>query len=163
MNMVTKPSKFKPKYIKLIPKYIEQCEDEIYEFQKMSGKTDGFEEKLKVNLPSVEGYCIYLKVPRSSLYEWRKENKEFKMALEQIDVAQKNVLMNKGLSGHYNPIIAKLILGVNHNMREKMDLTTDDKEIKGGAISEKQIARIAERAIARIAGRNANGDKPSST
>lgn len=140
-------SKYSPKYIKKIDKYLEKCEDETRIFQKMSGKTDGFEEKYNVNLPSVEGFCIYIKVPRRTVYHWKLDNKEFEEALEKIEVIQKKRLMENGLSGKYSPVIAKFLLSANHGLKEKTDMTSDDKPI--GAFNDEQIDRIAERITAR--------------
>lgn len=141
------PTTYKPKYIKLIDKYIKECNDKIYDYHKLSGKTEGYEEKITVTLPTVEGFCIYIKTHRQTVYKWKKANPKFKEALERIEVVQKQRLMEKGLSGHYSPVIAKLLLSSNHGMKEKTDVTSDDEPI--GTFDDKTIDRIAERITSR--------------
>jgi len=138
---------FKPKYIKLVDVYLKKAKDKEYTFQKMSGRTDGFEEKVKVKLPTIERYCQFIKVPRQTVYDWIDAHADFKMALDKILVEQKARLMEKGLSERYNPIMAKFLLSANHGLREKSDLTTDEKPI--GVFNDEQIDRIAERITSR--------------
>jgi hypothetical protein len=72
-------------------------------------------------IPSVEGLSIFLQVARKTIYNWAKdENKtEFLHTLDQINVVQKKVLLEKGLKGDFNSNITKLALG-NHGMSEKI-------------------------------------------
>lgn len=151
-------NEYTPKYIKRVDKYIKMCVDEIYHFHKQSGKIDGYEEKIRVNLPSVEGFAIHVKRARSTIYKWKEEQPDFAEALERIEVSQKKIVMDKGLSGHYNPVIAKLILTTNHGMREGLDITSAGKPT--GAFSDEQVDRIAERITAR---KGVSSDTPSET
>lgn len=72
-------------------------------------------------IPSVEGLAEYLDVSRKIIYIWAKdeEKEEFLHTLDKIEVKQKKVLINKGLTGDFNSNIAKLALG-NHGMSEKL-------------------------------------------
>lgn len=110
--------------------YLAQCHDEEIEFHKTRGdKSNSYERKLKVNLPSVEGLSIYLGVHRDTLYEWSKEHPEFSDTLDEVLKLQKKVVLEKGLSGDYNPLIAKLVLSANHGMRDKTDITSDGERL----------------------------------
>jgi hypothetical protein len=76
---------------------------------------------LEVKLPKREGFAIFLRVTRQTLDNWSKEHTEFFDALSKIDLEQKERLINSGLSGAYNPTIAKLVLSANHGMVEKSE------------------------------------------
>ena len=95
---------------------------------KEVGKQKTYEKKIKVNLPLIEGFALFIDVDKTTLYDWEKKHKEFSHALNKIRTEQQKRLMYSGLSGEYNPVIAKLVLSANHGMREKSDLTTDGKE-----------------------------------
>lgn len=121
-----RPTKYKKEYIAKIAEYLKTCVDEEFDWTKSTsdsskGSSESWEHRIKVHLPSIEGFATYLNVDRNTIYNWADENKDFLRALEKIEVEQKKVVLAKGLSGDYNPTIAKLILSANHNMREKVD------------------------------------------
>lgn len=126
-----RPTDYSPEILEAAQKYLSSCKDE--EEQQVVGLsakgTELYRNKLKVNLPSVEGLAATLKVHRDTLYEWAKHYPEFSDTLEDIKAEQKKRLMDKGLSGDYNPTIAKLILSANHDMREKTDVTTGGESL----------------------------------
>ena len=64
---------------------------------------------------------------------------DFLHALEKIENLQGKILQNKGLLGEFNPTITKLMLSANHGMREKSDITSDDKPIEGNTITFKNF------------------------
>lgn len=128
--MAKPESQYEPKYITQIDKYLKLRADEEYEFHKTRGdKSDSYEKRIRVKLPSIEGFAIFLGVSRKTLYNWRDEQPDFAEALDRILVEQKQRLIDMGLSGDYSPTIAKLILSSNHGMREGHDLTSDNKPI----------------------------------
>lgn len=107
--------------------------------EEFIGKADAYlkleqDKKKSVRLPTIEGFAGFIGVNKTTLYEWAKDHVEFSNALTKILTEQQKRLVNKGLSGDYNSTIAKLVLSANHGMREKSDLTTDGKEIKGNEI-----------------------------
>ena len=120
MVEIGRPTEYKEEYIALVDEYLNSCNDE--------GKT--------VKLPSKEGFIIWLKkekkikICRATLYNWAEEHEEFLDTLEEIDIEQKEKLQGKGLSGEYNSTIAKLMLSSNHGMKEKTDMTSDNKPIQ---------------------------------
>lgn len=115
-----RPSKYDPKYIESVSTYLEE-------------HIDTRDEKAHtVKLPTIEGFARYIDVDKTTLYDWERDHPEFSHALGHIRTEQQERLLNKGLSGDYNPTIAKLILSSNHGMREKTDtdITTGGKAIQ---------------------------------
>ncbi|MFA6897235.1 MAG: terminase small subunit [Patescibacteria group bacterium] len=124
--MAGRPTKFKKIFIKKVDEYLEECQDEEIERVKQENAEKGYqmlEHRLKVKLPTIEGFARFIGVNKTSLYEWEKNHEEFSNSLEKIKTEQKERLMNSGLSGDYNPTIAKLILSSNHDMHEKSELS----------------------------------------
>lgn len=131
-NKVGRPSKYDPAYCLKVDEYLELMQDEDVKVVKQSSdKYEMFDNKLKVKLPTLDGFARFIGVPRSTMFDWKDEFKEFSDSLEKILVEQKQRLLDNGLSGDYNPTIAKLILSSNHNMADKnqTDLTSGGKEI----------------------------------
>lgn len=120
-----RPTKYGPKILKKVQEYIEKCKDDEYIFQKMSGKTDGFEEKIRTHLPTLAGLALYLGIDKDTVQEWGKEKPEFSVSLSRIKQMQEQILIDNGLSNRYNPLIAKLILSSNHGYREGKDITSN--------------------------------------
>lgn len=104
------------------------------------------------DLPTVAGLAIYLKVARSSIYEWADDKKsklgsQFSDTLEAILARQQYMLQGKALKGEYNAAIAKMLLNVNHDMveRTKTDVTTDGEKITNpyGQLSVTDLRKLA--------------------
>lgn len=135
MNNVGRPTEYKDEYINKVDEYLSVCQDEeVQEVIGLSAKgTELYKNKLKVNIPTIEGFAVFLGVSKKSLYNWGDNNSEFLHALGKIEAEQKKRLINSGLSGDYNPTIAKLILSANHGMKEKteQDITSGGKSIGG--------------------------------
>lgn len=130
-----RPTKYTDEINTKAQEYLKQCQDQEYEFHKTRGdRSDTYEEKVRVSLPTIEGLALYLGVNRDSLYEWKGKHKEFSDTLHDILAEQSKRLQEGALSGRYNPLIAKLILSANHGMKEKSDITSDDKPIQGNTI-----------------------------
>lgn len=133
MNTVGRPTEYNEDIISKSMEYIESCVDEIDEFHKTRGeKSDSYDRLVEVKLPTIEGLAVYLKVARSTVYKWAEEKPEFSDILEQLQSIQAERLINNGLNGNYNPIIAKLIL-MKHGYKEKIDtdITSGGKSIGG--------------------------------
>ena len=115
---VGRPTKYKPEFCQEADEYL---------------KTVGKEQ---MHLPKIESFAIRLGVSKDSLYEWAKLYPEFSDSLKKILLAQAQQLIDDGIYGgkEVNATIVKLLLQNNHGMRERTDLTTDDKEIKGVVI-----------------------------
>lgn len=125
-----RPNEYQEEYVKKVDEYLASCVDEEYDWTKTDGKLlTTFEHRVKVRLPTIEGFAIFIGVSKKSLYNWAAIHSDFLHALDKIETEQKQRLLEKGLAGEYNPTIAKLILSANHGMREKSDITTDGKSL----------------------------------
>ena len=111
--------------------YIDQCEDEFYDYVKSDGeKSTSWEQKVRAKIPTVEGLSLYLGVNRDTVFEWAKHHQVFSDSLADLVNKQKQMLISGGLGGYYNPTIAKLILSANHGMIERTDVTSDGKRVE---------------------------------
>ncbi len=138
-----RPSEYSDDVLNQVDLYLSKCKDKKYTFHKTVGlKSDTYEQRITVNLPSIEGFAKFLGVSRKTLYNWRDEHSDFAEKLDDILAEQQRRLVNNGLSGDYNSTISKLILSSNHGMRERVDATTDDQPFS--SFSDEQIKRIAQ-------------------
>lgn len=111
--------------------YIDKCIDEIEEYHKTRGKkSDTYERRVRVKLPTIEGLAVYLGITRETVYAWEKEEgkEQFSYILARLRAEQAQKLIDNGLSGDYNPTIAKVLL-TKHGYREGLDQTTDGKAL----------------------------------
>lgn len=121
-----RPSTYTPenKWPDKIKKYLEGCVDTQ---TKVGESAKGWPLMQKiVNLPTVEGLADFLDLSKETIYAWASEanaetgeKMEFVDAIRIIKARQAKQLINKGLSGEYNPLIAKLLLSANHGMAEE--------------------------------------------
>lgn len=97
-----RPTKYTPQIIGEINKYL----------------TDAIPQNMKI--PTIEGIALKLGINKTTLYEWAEKYPEFSNALEKLKMMQKESLTEIGIFGgkEINAAIVKLLLEVNHNMRE---------------------------------------------
>lgn len=125
-NKRGRPTEYKEEYIQEADAYLEESQDEYDEFHKTRGdNTNSYERLVRVRLPTIEGFCLRLDINKTTIYRWEKEHDEFSNALDKIRKEQKDRLIKSGLSGDYNPTIAKLVLSANHGMAEKTETKID--------------------------------------
>jgi hypothetical protein len=140
---MARPSEYKKEYIKKVDEYLEIHQDEEVQVVKQSSeKYEMFDNKLKVDLPTIEGFALFLGVNKTSLYEWEKKDDEFSNALDKIRTEQHNRLINNGLSGDYNSTIAKLVLSSNHGYKERSDYTSNEKELIPNAEAKERAEQV---------------------
>jgi hypothetical protein len=120
-----RPTEYSPEILNKVREYIDSCSDDM--------QVMGDDKKtvvLTVNLPTIEGLAYHLKLHKDTIYAWRKDEdkREFSDLIEELLAKQAKELVNKGLSGRYNPTIAKVLL-TKHGYREGIDQTTNDKDL----------------------------------
>lgn len=143
-----RPTDYKEEYIQKVEEYLEENQDkDVQELSGLSAKgTELYRNKTVVSLPTIEGFALFIGIPRRTVFDWKDKYPEFSHSLEKILAEQQKRLLNKGLSGDYNPTIAKLILSSNHGMREKTetDITTGGKPIENVSINGMKPEQIDE-------------------
>lgn len=82
--------------------------------------------------PSLVGLASYLNLNRTMLYSWKDSGKgQISDILDKINTEQQQVAWKNGLTGEYNPMLVKLLLG-KHGYHDKQDNTHSGPD--GGAI-----------------------------
>lgn len=138
-----RPTEYNQSILEKSKEYLKICVDEIEEYHKTRGeKSDGYERLVRVKIPTIEGLAVYLGITRPTVYDWIKIHPEFSYIIDELQAIQADRLLNNGLSGDYNPTIAKVLL-TKHGYREGIDQTTNDKDI----IPDKQSKEKAEEAL----------------
>ncbi len=124
-----RPTEYNEEMLKKAQEYIEMCNDDEIEKTKIGrGGGEVVEYKIKVKMPTKGGLARFLGVHRDTLYQWSKEYEQFSDIMEQLGAEQEDRLINNGLSGDYNPTIAKVLL-TKHGYREGIDATTNNKDV----------------------------------
>lgn len=74
-------------------------------------------------VPTVAGLAVHIGKSRETVYEWSKkeDRKEFSDILCQLMAKQEILLVNKGLSGEFNPAIDKMML-TKHGYSDKQEV-----------------------------------------
>lgn len=118
-----RPTKYTPEMVQEVDKYLE------------------FATRDNMHLPKIESLAIRLDVDKTTLYEWGKLYPEFSHALAKVMAYQAERLQDDGIYGgkEVNPTIVKLLLQNNHGMRERTDLTTNDKDLPTPIYSGKSV------------------------
>lgn len=124
---MARPVEYNETYLIKANEYITLCEDKEVE---QSLGNDRVEYKTKVKLPTKGGLANHLDVNRDTLYDWSSKYPEFSDIMERLGAEQEDRLINNGLSGDYNPTIAKVLL-TKHGYREGVDtdITSKGKEL----------------------------------
>jgi hypothetical protein len=138
-----RPIEYNQGYTEKAEEYLLSCEDEEIE----KGSEDRPVYSLKVKLPTKGGLAKYLGVARDTLYDWSSKYPEFSDIMESLSAEQEDKLINNGLSGDYNPTIAKVLL-TKHGYVDKQetDLTSAGKPliIPSELINKNDTAQLTE-------------------
>lgn len=106
--------------------YLDSCVDETKDvIIGQSDKFTSYKEKTIVKLPSIEGLARFLGISKDTIYQWEKIHPEFSDVINALRSEQAQRLVNMGLSGDYNPVIARLLLA-KHGYAERTELTGAD-------------------------------------
>lgn len=135
-NRGGRPTKYSKKIIEKAREYLDNCNDEYDEFHKTRGlKSNTYERIINVNIPTIEDLALYLKISRETVYDWRDKYSEFSDIVKEVQITQASRLIKGGLSGTYNPAIAKVLL-TKHGYRDAVDsdLTSGGEKISGVTI-----------------------------
>jgi len=130
---MARPTKYNEDIQKRADDYVVNCGNEFWNFEKTIGeKSNTYERKVKIKLPTNEGLGLHLDVADSTIYLWAEKHEMFSETLEKIKRLQKKMLIEHSLNGDYSPVIAKLMLSSNHGMREKVDtdITSKGEQLK---------------------------------
>jgi hypothetical protein len=121
---VGRPTIYWPHILEKAREYLKGSED----IEGRRVKTDGaqstsYEYYTKVKIPTIEGLAIYLNITKETLYDWARseDKKEFSDFVKVMLSEQANRLIEKWLSGEYNPSIVKLLLS-KHGYRETTEV-----------------------------------------
>jgi hypothetical protein len=123
---MARPTDYSEEILAKAEEYLNSCEDKEIEEEKKEG---WITYRTKAKLPTIEGLALYLRINRDTVYEWCKVHQEFADIISDLRAEQADRLINSGLSGDYNPTIAKVLL-TKHGYREGLEHTGDE----GGAI-----------------------------
>lgn len=125
---MARPTEYNESFITEARNYIKSCKDNV--------------KKKKVNIPTKGGLAVYLEVARDTLYDWSSKYPEFSDVMEELGSEQENRLINNGLSGTYNPTIAKVLL-TKHGYKEGAEIDHTSKGDKINNIPNENISQIA--------------------
>ncbi len=108
-----RPTEYKPQYPQQVIEYLKTC--------------GGSNQKL----PKRVDLALMFDCNEETLTEWGKVNSEFSAALTRVDAMQKGQLMDDGFYGgkEVNPRMGQFLLSANHGMKDRSDITTNDKEL----------------------------------
>lgn len=97
---------------------------------------------IKVNLPTIEGLARFLDINKTTIYAWRKEKEEFSNLIDGLLEEQATRLVNGGLTGSYNPTIAKVLLS-KHGYREGIEqMGKDGKDLIPETLTPEEKAKL---------------------
>lgn len=123
--MAGRPTEYSEEIVEKVKLYLESCVDEV--IQEVSGESEKFTKynnKLKVKLPTIEGLAVYIGIHKDTIYEWEKIHEQFSDVIALLRSKQAEALINNGLSGDYNPTIAKVLLS-KHGYKEEIKTDTE--------------------------------------
>ena len=125
---VGRPTKYKKNFVQEVSKYI---------------ATTGREQ---MELPTLQGFALWIDCSLDAIADWKKLYPDFSGALKKLMLKQATQLINDGIYGgkEVNSTIIKLLLQNNHGMKERVDNTTNDKDLPYNQFTDEQLNRVIE-------------------
>lgn len=106
--------------------YLKSCWDSYTEQQVTKwNNSDSYKYILNVELPTIEWFCDMFDYPTSTFKDWKKESEIISSSFDKLLRKQAIMLQNWSISSKYSPVIAKMLLNVNHGYKE-----VEKKEVK---------------------------------
>lgn len=130
--MAGRPNEYNIAYPQMIKDYVDSCVDEeVRRIVSEGEKSTSYQYRTKVNLPTIEGLSLYLKIHKDTIYDWEKQDLDplFSDALVYLRAEQGKRLINMGLSGDYVSPIAKVLLA-SHGYKDASTNAHTDGEGK---------------------------------
>ncbi len=110
-----RPTEYKPEMVEIARSYINT-------HYKENGE----------QIPTIAGLAFYLNTARSTIYDWasQEDKSDFSDILEALLAIQEKQLINKGLSGDFNPAITKMLLTKHgYSDKQELDLTSKGESV----------------------------------
>lgn len=134
-----RPTIYSEELLEKAKAYIDQSED----VPRAVGKVI----MIDVNLPTIEGLAFHLEIHKDTIYTWIKEKPEFSDLIGQLQAKQVKRLINMGLSGMYNPTIAKVLLA-KHGYKESQEVEqktiVKDERIDESKLTDDELRFLAQ-------------------
>ena len=89
--MAGRPVEYNESYVSKAQEYLDSCEDVNEQLVRQSNSEKGYEmyeNRMKVELPSIEGLAVFLGVHRSTIYDWKSKYEEFSDIIEKLQAEQ---------------------------------------------------------------------------
>ena len=125
-------NRYDPKLCEQIVEYFErQAEAPIRDLAPTSKEEDSRHGQkntrefrhICAELPTLQGFACEIKIPSSTLRSWAKDHEEFGEAYDRCKDIQYRLLVDRGLTGQYNPQAFIFAAQNMTDMRDKRELT----------------------------------------
>ena len=112
-SVMGRPTKYREEFVKFVDDYLQTAVPE------------------NMDIPTIEELAVKLDVDDDQINEWTKKYPNFHAAIKKLKMLQKKHLMVVGMFGgkEINPAMAIFLLKNNHGMKDRTDITTNDKDI----------------------------------
>lgn len=127
-----RPTEYETNFCKMLYDFFDIRPYEIREeiIKLKNGVTIKTKERIPNDLPLFSNFAAKIGVHRQTLRNWSKTHKEFDLIYRMCLDQQSTILITNGLLGLYSPSYAGLVSKNFLNMRDRKDLTTNNKPIK---------------------------------
>jgi len=123
-NIGGRPTKYKPEYCQAIIDYFDIPATYIAKKTMITKTGNEITEEIERanNLPTIEGFAKSLEVMTETIVNWTKSNEEFFTAYTRAKEMQKDILIQNGIKGLYNPQFTQFVATNCTDMRIKSEV-----------------------------------------